>query len=242
MRLACDRRRGVPLPEDPHLKRRRRVSRYFPTVLFILASGDERYRNAERNPANSSSPPVPFPGSEDGTARILNLLMEETRGLSISDISRRINLNRSSTAKYLGMLVTAGRVEMYVIGSAKVYRISFRPSLLEVFDYIQESVIVIDSDLTVRGINPACCTRLGLTMEKTVDRAAVSISSVFLEELVASETFARAIRGTEQISEIRAGPAAGARCRATYIPVVLSNGQYGVAITLRDASAEGAGR
>jgi len=99
-------------------------------------------------------------------------------------------------------------------------------------------VIVIDSDLTVRGINPACCTRLGLTMEKTVDRAAASISSVFLEELVASETFARAIRGTEQISEIRAGPAAG----ATYIPVVLSNGQYGVAITLRDASAEGAGR
>lgn len=56
-------------------------------------------------------------------------------------------------------------------------------------------MIVIDSDLTVRGINPACCTRLGLTMEKTVDRAAVSISSVFLEELVASETFARAIRG-----------------------------------------------
>ena len=193
MRLACDRRRGVPLPEDPHLKRRRRVSRYFPTALFILASGDERYRNAERNPANSSSPPVPFPGSEDGTARILNLLMEETRGLSISDISRRINLNRSSTAKYLGMLVTAGRVEMYVIGSAKVYRISFRPSLLEVFDYIQESVIVIDSDLTVRASTRPAAPASAYN-GKTVDRAAVSISSVFLEELVASETFARAIR------------------------------------------------
>ena len=188
--------------------------------------------------AEKGDPPIPFPGSEDGAARILEVLKEEARGLSISDISRRINLNRSSVAKYLGMLVTAGRVEMYVIGSAKVYRISSRPSLLEVFDYIQESVIVIDSDLTVRGINPACCARLGLTMEKIVERAATAASCPFLEELVVSETFSRAIRGTEQVSEIRAGPGDGARYLATYIPVVLSNGQYGVAVTLRDAPEE----
>jgi len=188
--------------------------------------------------AEKGDPPIPFPGSEDGAARILEVLKEEARGLSISDISRRINLNRSSVAKYLGMLVTAGRVEMYVIGSAKVYRISSRPSLLEVFDYIQESVIVIDSDLTVRGINPACCARLGLTMEKIVERAATAASCPFLEELVASETFSRAIRGTKQVSEIRTGPGAGVRYLATYIPVMLSNGRYGVAITLRDVPEE----
>ena len=188
--------------------------------------------------AEKGDPPIPLPGSEDGAARILEVLKEEARGLSISDISRRINLNRSSVAKYLGMLVTAGRVEMYVIGSAKVYRISSRPSLLEVFDYIQESVIVIDSDLTVRGINPACCARLGITMEKIVERAATAASCPFLEELVASETFSRAIRGTKQVSEIRTGPGSGVRYLATYIPVVLSNGQYGVAVTLRDAPEE----
>lgn len=115
-----------------------------------------------------------------------------------------------------------------------MHRISSWPSLLEVFDYIQESVIVIDSDLMVRSINPACCTRFSLAMEETVDRAAASISCPLLEELVASEMFARAIRGTEQVSEILVGT----RFRATYIPVVLSNGQYGVAITLRDVPAE----
>jgi len=177
---------------------------------------------------------------ENKTTQILDLLEEEARGFSISDISRRISLNRSSVAKYLGMLMTAGRVEMYVIGSAKVYRISSRPSLLEVFNHIQESVIVIDSDLTVRGINPACCTRLSLTMEEIIDRSAASASCPFLEELVASETFARAIRGTGQVSETRVGPGTGAWYLATYIPVMLSNGRYGVAITLRDAPAEGA--
>lgn len=176
-----------------------------------------------------------LPGSGNGAARILSLLKEEAHGLSISDISRRISLNRSSTAKYLGMLVTAGRVEMRTVGSAKVYLLSSRPSLLELFDYIQESVIVVDADLAVRAINPACCTRLGLVKEETVDRAAVSVSSPFLKELVASETFSRAIRGTEQVSEIRTDSGTGARCLATYVPVVLFNGQYGVAITLRDA-------
>ncbi len=127
---------------------------------------------------------------------------------------------------------------MYAIGSAKVYRISSRPSLFKLFDYIQESVIVIDSDLTVRCINPACCTRLGLTMKETVEKAATAVSCPFLEGLVVSETFSRAIRGTEQVSEIRAGPGDGARYLATYIPVVLSNGQYGVAVTLRDAPEE----
>jgi len=188
--------------------------------------------------AEKGDPPYRPRALGNGAARILEILKEETHGLSISDISRRINLNRSSVAKYLGMLVTAGRVEMYVIGSAKVYRISSRPSLLEVFDYIRESVIVIDSDLTVRGINPACRTRLGLTTEETVGRAATSVSSAFLEELVASETFSRAIRGTEQISEIRAGPGGGVQHLTMYIPVMLSNGQHGVAITLRDVPEE----
>ncbi len=174
-----------------------------------------------------------LPGSGNGAARILSLLKEEAHGLSISDISRRISLNRSSTAKYLGMLVTAGRVEMRTVGSAKVYLLSSRPSLLELFDYIQESVIVVDADLAVRAINPACCTRLGLVKEETVDRAAACVP--FLKDLVISKTFSRAIRGTERVEEIRADPKTGALTLTTYVPVVLFNGQYGVAITLRDA-------
>lgn len=174
------------------------------------------------------------PGSEDGTARILSLLREETHGLSISDISRKISLNRSSVAKYLGMLVTAGRVEMHTVGSAKVYFISSRPSLLDLFDYIHESVVVVDSDLVVWGINPACCARLGLSKMETVGKPVAGTSCPVLEDLVASNVFSRAIRGTERVSEVRADPGAGAQYLATYIPVVLFDGQYGVAITITD--------
>lgn len=192
--------------------------------------------------AEKGDPPYHPRAPGNGTARILDLLKAETHGLSISDISRKIDLNRSSVAKYLGMLVTAGRVEMYVIGSAKVYRISSRPSLLELFEYIQESVIIIDSDLTVRGINPTCCVRLGLEKDEIVDRAAASAPSMFLEKLVASEKFLQAVRGTEQVSEIRGDPGTVTRHLVTYIPVILFDGQHGVAIILRDAPEQSSQR
>lgn len=174
---------------------------------------------------------------EDGTARILGLLEEEEHGLSISDISRKINLNRSSVAKYLGVLVTSGRVEMRAVGSAKVYLISSRPSVLELFEYIQESVIIVGSDLKVYGVNPACCGRLDLSKD-IVGKVASHVSCPFLESLVTSPIFSRTIRGAERVSEIEIDPGTGAGYLVTFIPVTLFNGQYGVAITLRDVPEE----
>lgn len=174
----------------------------------------------------------------DGMARILSLLQKETHGLSISDISRKIGLNRNSVAKYLGVLVTLGKVERHTVGSAKVYLISSRPSVLEIFDHIQDSVIIIDSDLAVRSVTLACCDQFGLSKEGVVGRATTEIPCPFLESLVTSDVFSKAIRGTERVSEIRIDPGTGARYQVVYIPVVLFNGKCGIAIILRDAPAE----
>lgn len=174
---------------------------------------------------------------EDGMARLLSLLQKETYGLSISDISRKIGLNRNSVAKYLGVLVTLGKVEKHTVGSAKVYLASSRPSLLELFDYIQDSVIIIDSDLTVRNVTLACCDRFGLSKAGVIGRAVTGAPCPFLGSLVTSDVFSKAIRGTEQVSEILTDPGTGAQYRVIYIPVVLFNGQCGVAIIFRDAPA-----
>lgn len=175
---------------------------------------------------------------EDGVAEILGLLQKETHGLSISDISRKIDLNRNSVAKYLSVLVTLGKVEKHTVGSAKVYLASSRLSLLDLFDYIQDSVVIVDSDHMVRGITLACCDRLGLSKTEVIGRAATEIPCPFLWSLVTSDVFSRAARGTEQVSENRADPGTGVQYQVVYIPLVLFNGQCGVAITLRDVSAE----
>ncbi|MDD3407350.1 MAG: helix-turn-helix domain-containing protein, partial [Methanomicrobium sp.] len=52
-------------------------------------------------------------------SRVMELLKEEPRGLSITDISRLLNMNRNSVSKYLNMLLISGHVDMRSIGVAK---------------------------------------------------------------------------------------------------------------------------
>ncbi|WP_298670109.1 helix-turn-helix domain-containing protein [uncultured Methanofollis sp.] len=103
-----------------------------------------------------------LPGCEDGKARILDLLEEETHGLSISDISRKIDLNRNSVAKYVNMLVIAGRVEMQVVGSARVYRLAVRFPVSTLFPFLPDPAVTVGSDLRVRHVNALFCARFNM--------------------------------------------------------------------------------
>lgn len=172
---------------------------------------------------------------EDGMTRVLECLNEEPHGLSISDISRNIHLNRNSVAKYLGVLVTLGRVEMHTVGSAKVYRLSSRPSVFKVLDHVQDSMLLFDAGMQLRGINQAGCDRFNLCRENVVGRGVAEIQSPFLRVLVTSKEFSRAIRGTESFSDTMTDLEIGTVYLVFFMPVTLIGGQCGVAITLRAA-------
>lgn len=169
--------------------------------------------------------------------RVLVPLKEEPYGLSISEISRKIHLNRNSVAKYLGVLVTLGRVEMHTVGSAKVYRLSSRPSVFKVLDHVQDSMLLFDADMRLRGINQAGCDQFDLCREDVVGRGTAEIQSLFLRDLVMSKEFSRAIRGTESFSDTMTDPEIGTVYQAFFMPVTLIGGQCGVAITLRAVRA-----
>ena len=55
---------------------------------------------------------------------IKQCLRSHPRGLTISDLASKLNMNRNLTAKYLDMLLISGQVEMQVMGAAKVYFLS----------------------------------------------------------------------------------------------------------------------
>ena len=54
-------------------------------------------------------------------ARVVDLLKGQPDGLSITDISKSLDMNRNSVSKYLNMLVISGRVDMRSVGVSKVY-------------------------------------------------------------------------------------------------------------------------
>ena len=56
--------------------------------------------------------------------RLKQILKWHPRGITISDLATKMEMNRNLVAKYLDILLISGQVEMQVIGAAKVYFLS----------------------------------------------------------------------------------------------------------------------
>jgi PAS domain S-box-containing protein len=58
--------------------------------------------------------------------RIRKLLIDQPRGLSITEIARDLGIHRTTVAKYLDALQMKGEVDLRVVSTAKVYHLSSR--------------------------------------------------------------------------------------------------------------------
>ena len=75
------------------------------------------------------------------TARITDLLVEHPQGLSITEIVKKIDINRNTAGRYLENLLVSGQVEMRHFGMAKIYALSNRIP--------QSAMLSISSDLVM---------------------------------------------------------------------------------------------
>lgn len=85
--------------------------------------------------------------------------------MSITDISRELNLNRNSVAKYVNMLLVAGQAEMKTHAAAKVYYLSQRVPLSAMLDFSTDAIIIINSDLSVLQVNDNFLTLSGISRD-----------------------------------------------------------------------------
>ncbi|WP_067050355.1 helix-turn-helix domain-containing protein [Methanofollis ethanolicus] len=176
------------------------------------------------------------PGCDDGIKRILCLLEEETHGLSISDISRTIDLNRNSVAKYLNMLVVAGRVEMQVVGSARVYRLAVRFPVSTLFPFLPDPAVTVGSDLRVRHVNAHFCALFGMREDEIVGAPVSETPCAILRFLTDSGYLEGAVRGKRDGGGTW-HPLAG-ECGAYVVwtvPAVFEDGDYGAIAAIRPA-------
>jgi len=86
-------------------------------------------------------------------ARILNLLRTHPRGLTITEISRTIGINRNSVAKYLDVLFTSGHIEAKSVGPAKVYFLSHRVPLSAMLNLSSDLILVLDDRHRILYVN-----------------------------------------------------------------------------------------
>jgi PAS domain S-box-containing protein len=75
------------------------------------------------------------------------------KGLTISDISQKLEMNRNSVAKYLEILLISGHVEMKTYGAAKVFYISPRIPISAMLSFSSDHILVLDNDLRIIQVN-----------------------------------------------------------------------------------------
>lgn len=172
---------------------------------------------------------------EQGTAsRILRTLRLRPRGMTITEVARKVRLNRNSVSKHLEVLRAAGQVDAIVIGNAKVYSIAQRVPLSSFLCFTSNMILVLDGAFRIVQIN-----------DRFLDLACVekrAVIGLHIEDaslpIVSEEGVLRTIRevGREQVrTEVF--------CRLDekdvffgmqVIPTVFDDGERGCTVVLED--------
>jgi Transcriptional regulator len=113
----------------------------------------------------------------DKVNTITQYLRWNPRGITISDLSTKIKLNRNLVAKYLDMLTIAGQVEMKMLGTAKVYFLSQRVPVSAMIEFSSDYVISLDSEQTIIQVNEPVLQRIHLPREELIGKKWMKLKS-----------------------------------------------------------------
>jgi len=177
--------------------------------------------------------------TDPGLSAILELLKNNPRGLSVSEIADAVHANRNTAARNMDKLLISGQVEMRSFGKAKVYFISRRVPVSAMLNLSSEMVLLVDADLKVIQVNAPLLSFLSAEAEDVIGKAVFeSACRIFCSDIL-TEQIRRALQGEVIKSEIRLLK----NMQDVYLeerisPMVLSDGRPGVSVILDDVTSE----
>ena len=179
-------------------------------------------------------------GPDSGeVSEIKRILREYPRGLTISDISQRIKLNRNSVAKYLEVLLASGQVEMRPYGPAKVYCLSHRVPISAILSFSKDFILVLDENNRIVQIND---NYLVFTGRKRDELVGINIADLALP-IVKAPGILTALNGASKGQEfVRVTSGIPDKSEAYYrvriVPTVFEGGASGNTIIIEDVTGE----
>jgi PAS domain S-box-containing protein len=84
---------------------------------------------------------------------IFQILKPYPRGLTVTDISKKLGYNRNLTAKHLEILTAEGKLEVRSVGQAKVYSVAQRVPLSAFLCFTKNMILILDNALTIVQTN-----------------------------------------------------------------------------------------
>ncbi|MDD1675563.1 MAG: PAS domain S-box protein [Methanomicrobiales archaeon] len=101
---------------------------------------------------------------------IKKILRQNPRGMTVTEVARTLNRTKNTVGRYLDILHASGQVEMRTFGMAKVFTLSQRVPLSQIFSHAEEKVMILDRDLRILQINDPFLHFLGKTREETIGK------------------------------------------------------------------------
>ena len=107
-------------------------------------------------------------GYQNEITLIKKVLKENPKGMTVTDISRKIKINRNSVAKYLDIMRISGHVDMITFGPAKVFFPSRRVPISDMLNYTSDYILVFDSNLKITIVNSSFLEFIKLNREEII--------------------------------------------------------------------------
>jgi len=114
---------------------------------------------------------------------IKQILKWHPRGMTISNLTTKMKLNRNLVAKYLDMLLISGQVEMMNVGVAKVYFLSQRVPVSAMLEFSSDLIIMIDHDGKILQVNEPVLVLLVERRESLLGKRIHEIGNPFIHDL-----------------------------------------------------------
>jgi len=166
--------------------------------------------------------------------RIQQVLKENPKGMTVTDIARCINTNRNSVAKYLDIMRISGLVEMITFGPAKVFFPSRRVPVTDLLHYTSDYILVFDDDLKITFVNETLLRFLDEKNEDIIGQNIDTISFDFIDNTL-SLALNEALEGKGGIQETAfSDDDQGLYLKIKIIPTTFETGGNGVTLIMKN--------
>jgi len=171
--------------------------------------------------------------------KIQKILNENPKGMTVTDIARKIKINRNSVAKYLDIMRISGLVEMITFGPAKVFFPSKRVPINQMLNYVSDFVIVIDQKLKVTMINRSLLGFIDMRRDEIIGNSINYILSNIFEEDGIIDDLNEALEGqrvNREISFTKNGKEFYVKIRV--LPTSFEDGDNGATLIINNLTAQ----
>ncbi|PKG32796.1 PAS domain-containing protein, partial [Methanoregula sp.] len=168
---------------------------------------------------------------QEDIQRIRELLAANREGLSITDISSVLDINRNTVAKYMEILQIQGAADGRKRGTSKVFFLTERIPAVSLKKVCSRPYFVVDMDGTISDANYEFCTLAGITPDQLIRQSSETVPLNLPDGTALQNLIRTALKGSEQ--RARAQVRQGDRIvpvTLVMIPVVFPDGRPGVSV------------